>query len=404
MILHLFVPLLLFGELCVTRFNLVVAVKPFVYSRAINRDAVGWDIPINIGHLKGSQWLSQWLSLRGGDSTENNLSKAANFTRDFGSDTKRRSLSGLSSRSTANKRAQPLSGQAQGREVAKSGATPQAKGLPAKGLPAALRWKSVSDRFKLKNKRQGKIRAGQVSKNLYRDESTEKAGALIKRKCASPLTEWYANIPPVTRAYLTLALTLTTAHAALNGKLPIESWMALHKDRTLRAFEFWRPLTASAFFGPLSLSMLNNMYFFANYGSVRERHHGSSEQLMFMLSQMILLSIGACAMKKPFYSSALSAAVVYACSQIDPHGKVPVVFGLSVESRFLPIALMGIAVLHAQKLNASYPYLLGMTTAQLYYLLTEVLPRKGGPNLLAPPVWLKRKLDASEVQSEVKSM
>eukprot|EP00923_Selenidium_pygospionis_P059233 GHVN01104258.1.p2 GENE.GHVN01104258.1~~GHVN01104258.1.p2 ORF type:complete len:122 (+),score=33.05 GHVN01104258.1:1453-1818(+) len=33
---------------------------------------------------------------------------------------------------------------------------------------------------------------------------------------------------------------------------------------------------------------------------------------------------------------------------------------------------MGIAILHAQKLNASYPYLLGMTTAQLYYLLTEV--------------------------------
>eukprot|EP00923_Selenidium_pygospionis_P059234 GHVN01104259.1.p1 GENE.GHVN01104259.1~~GHVN01104259.1.p1 ORF type:complete len:329 (+),score=20.41 GHVN01104259.1:258-1244(+) len=321
MILHLFVPLLLFGELCATRFSLVVAVKPFVDSRAIIRGSVGWDIPINIPHLKGSDLLSQWLSLRGGNSTENNLSKAANFTRDFGSDTKRRSLSGLSSHSTANKGAQPLSGQTRGREISESGTSLQVKGHPAKGLPA-LRWKSVSDRFKWKNKRRGKIGAGQVSKNLYRDESTEKAGASIKRKCASPLTEWYANIPPVTRAYLTLALTLTIAHAVLNGKLPIESWMALHKDRTLRAFEIWRPLTASAFFGPLSLSMLNNLYFFANYGSVRERHHGSSEQLMFMLSQIVLLSIGACAMKKPFYSSALSAAVVYACSQIDPHGKV----------------------------------------------------------------------------------
>jgi len=210
----------------------------------------------------------------------------------------------------------------------------------------------------------------------------------------APVLRIYTNIQLITRLYLSLALLLSLLQLKPLSVDP--SVFALEWERTVRSFEFWRPFTAMAFQGDLTLSMISTMYFMWQYGQSLEEAKGSAEQLVFMLTQVILLSLIGFRFQLPFTGRAFSSALVYACSRREPFAMVPVFLNIRVQYWKVPFAQAVIDVLSAQKINAAIPHLMGIATGHFYHFFNQIYPGMGGYAWLSAPRWLRRRIDSDK--------
>lgn len=125
-----------------------------------------------------------------------------------------------------------------------------------------------------------------------------------------------ADIKPVTRAYTILILLCSLVQMV---GLPAPAWFGVDGSRLL---EVWRPITASAYFGPPSLSLINSLYFLLRYGQVFEATQGSGEYAWFLLVQASILTILGLWLGFPFHGQSMISAIIYLSSREQPMEKM----------------------------------------------------------------------------------
>jgi membrane associated rhomboid family serine protease len=101
------------------------------------------------------------------------------------------------------------------------------------------------------------------------------------------LNEQLKKIKPATRAHLLLALLCTFIHVT-EFPAPAPLLLGLHPSKLL---QLWRPFTSSAYFGPPSMSMANNIYFLIRYGQNLENEFGTGLQAWFLFVQVSCLTL-----------------------------------------------------------------------------------------------------------------
>jgi Derlin-1 len=201
----------------------------------------------------------------------------------------------------------------------------------------------------------------------------------------------YKKILPLTRLYITMVGIETIIGLVLGEELT-QGILALDPTRTIYGLELWRPITAACFLGPPSIGWLMSGYYLFEYGSSLERAYGTPQHFMFLLSQLVLLSIFSILTGQPFFASSMITAMLHVLSRSMPHQQVKwLVFTVPYWS--LPYGLMATDVLQAQSAMAALPHILGILSGHFYQFHKFVWPKIKGEDWLAAPDFVVNHLD-----------
>ena len=205
----------------------------------------------------------------------------------------------------------------------------------------------------------------------------------------------YQGIMPMTRVYISLVALCTFLGLILGDEIG-QSVLGLDPIRTLYGFELWRPFTAASFLGKPSIGSLMSGYYLFEYGSSLERVYGTAQQFVFLIGQVVLLSMLSMLFGQPFFGASVITAMLHVLSRSMPHQKVKWLI-FTVPYWTLPYGLMASDVLQAAQQGggaaAALPHILGILSGHFYYFHKFIWPQKGGEDWLAAPDFLVRKLD-----------
>jgi len=203
--------------------------------------------------------------------------------------------------------------------------------------------------------------------------------------------EWYRNLKPVTRAYMTacFATTIIVQMELLSPML-----LYLDFDAVLGRLELWRLLTNFCFFGTFSLPFVFSMFFLIRYGRELEskRFEGrSADMVWFMaISGLIMIGVvwlfGSVLGGVPFLAQSMLSSIVYLWSR-EYSEQVISIFGLfNVQAFYFPWVLCAI---HKLMGGSPVPDLIGIFGGHVYYFLEDVQGYR-----LRAPTFLADALDA----------
>jgi Derlin-1 len=216
-----------------------------------------------------------------------------------------------------------------------------------------------------------------------------KVGAAADKEKKSALSDTmlkYKKILPLTRIYITLVGVVTLVGLILGEELT-QTLLALDPTRIVNGLELWRPLSAATFLGPPSIGWLM-------YGSSLERAYGTAQHLVFLITQLVVLSVTSALVGQPFFTSSMITAMLHVLSRAMPHQKVRwLIFTVPYWS--LPYGLMASDVLQAQSGMAALPHILGILSGHFYHFHKFVWPKmkNGGQDWLIAPDFVARRLD-----------
>jgi membrane associated rhomboid family serine protease len=221
------------------------------------------------------------------------------------------------------------------------------------------------------------------------------AAAAAAQEQQSPLAKAivkYKQILPLTRVYMTL-VGLATLLGLVLGEEGSQALLALDPIRVLRGWELWRPLTAATYLGKPSISWLMSLYFLFEYGSSLERAYGSAQFLIFLVTELVVLSITSALLGQAFFAQSIITSMLHVLSRSMPHQQVKwLVFTVPYWS--LPYALMASEVLQTQQIMSALPHLMGILAGHFYFFHKFVWPKKrGGVDWLAAPDVLVQRMD-----------
>lgn len=231
----------------------------------------------------------------------------------------------------------------------------------------------------------------------------KKVGAAEKEKksALSDTMQKYKKILPLTRIYITMVGVATLLGLILGEELT-QVLLALDPMRIMYGFEWWRPITAATFLGPPSVGWIMNGYYLFQYGSSLERAYGTPQHFIFLLSQIVLLSIASALVGQPFFANSMITAMLHVLSRAMPHQKVKwLIFNVPYWS--LPYGLMATDVLQAQSGMAALPHILGILSGHFYHFHKFVWPKmadSGGEDWLVAPDFVARRLDPDAAARE----
>lgn len=249
------------------------------------------------------------------------------------------------------------------------------------------------------SKRKTSSRTSSISKTATGRNKVGAAKAAQEKK--SPLSDTmskYKKILPITRIYITMIVVATFAGLILGEELT-QSILALDPMRVINGLELWRPLTAASFLGPPSIGWLMNAYYLFEYGSSLERAYGSAQHLIFLVSQIFMLSIMCTLVGQPFFAPSMITAMLHVLSRAMPHQKVKwLIFTVPYWS--LPYGLMASDVLQAQSPMAALPHILGILSGHFYHFHKFIWPKKGGEDWLSAPDFVTKRLDPDSVRKD----
>lgn len=201
----------------------------------------------------------------------------------------------------------------------------------------------------------------------------------------------YKKILPLTRFYITMVAIETIVGLCLGEELT-QALLALDPIRTIYGLELWRPITAACFLGPPSIGWLMSGYYLFEYGSSLERAYGTPQHFMFLISQLVMLSIFSILTGQPFFASSMITAMLHVLSRSMPHQQVKwLVFTVPYWS--LPYGLMATDVLQAQSAMAALPHVLGILSGHFYQFHKFVWPKIKGEDWLAAPDFIVNRFD-----------
>lgn len=256
-------------------------------------------------------------------------------------------------------------------------------------------------------KRRGKAKTASLSSTKSKTVTGKKKVGAAQKEKKSPVSDTlqkYKQILPLTRLYISMVGIVTLVGMVLGEELT-QSLMALDPLRVLYGLELWRPFTAACFLGPPSVGWLMSGYYLFEYGSSLERAYGTAQHLVFLLTQIGLLTILSSLFGQPFFAPSVITSMLHVLSRAMPHQKVKwLVF--TVPYWALPYGLMATDVLQAGSPLAALPHVLGILSGHFYHFHKFVWPKMGGEDWLSAPDFLVQRLDpnAKKTNKEVVSV
>ncbi|KAJ1991261.1 hypothetical protein H4R33_001422 [Dimargaris cristalligena] len=205
----------------------------------------------------------------------------------------------------------------------------------------------------------------------------------------SPIEQWYREVPPISRIYLTALIAVTLA-----AHIGSVTMFQLYYDFELTFFrgQLWRLFTTFLYFGPFSFNWAFHTYFMVQYmrdleeGSFRNR---SADFLWFLVLSGVLLLACSAVFTTPFQAPALSFVIIYVWAQRNPHVLLNLLGLFTFRAPYFPFVMIGISYLF----NNQFPVqsLLGLAVGHLYYFLEDVWPHNPASGqrrwLSTPPVF-----------------
>jgi derlin-1 len=240
-----------------------------------------------------------------------------------------------------------------------------------------------------------KARTGSLSKSSKTVTGKKKVGskkeAEKSKSAAGDLVTKYKQILPLTRIYISM-VGFCTLLGLLLGDEMTQSLLALDPMRVIYGMELWRPFTAASFLGKPSIGWLMSGYYLFEYGSSLERAYGPAQYLIFLSSQVGILTFLSILCGQPFFANSVITSMLHVLSRAMPHQKVKwLIFTVPYWS--LPYGLMVADVLQAQSASAAMPHILGILSGHFYHFHRFVWPKTGGENWLTAPDFLFELLD-----------
>mmetsp|Transcript_4468 Transcript_4468/g.6920 ORF Transcript_4468/g.6920 Transcript_4468/m.6920 type:complete len:213 (-) Transcript_4468:417-1055(-) len=196
------------------------------------------------------------------------------------------------------------------------------------------------------------------------------------------LTDYYHQIPVVTRSYLTISF-LTTAACHLE----IISPHALYFNfkRIVDHLEFWRLFTNFFFFGVFNLDFVFHMFFLVRYSKSLEEgvFRGRTADFAWMLILgAVCLTCFAPFIYILFLGSSLSFMMVYVWGRRNENVRMSFLGLFTFTAPYLPWVLLMFSILLG---NSPVIDLLGIVVGHTYYFFDEVYYRMRGKKLLQTP-------------------
>lgn len=243
------------------------------------------------------------------------------------------------------------------------------------------------------SRRKTKSRTGSLSKTATgkKKVGTKEGAEKGKKPHGTKLIENYKNMPPLIRVHLT-ALVLFTCLGLLLGEELAQAVFALDPMSLVYGMQIWRPFTSASFLGKPSMGSLFSGYYLVQYGSQLERAYGTPQYLIFMLTQLGLLTLLGSLLGQPFIANSVITAMLHVLSRTTPTAKVTWLF-FKVPHWTLPYGLALADCLQAQSAAALVPHLLGILAGHFYFFHKLVWPKTGGEDWLAAPDFLVGALD-----------
>eukprot|EP00934_Nitzschia_sp_Nitz4_P001624 Nitzschia sp. Nitz4//scaffold1_size375055//301654//302613//NITZ4_000318-RA/size375055-processed-gene-0.460-mRNA-1//-1//CDS//3329541171//1624//frame0 len=212
-----------------------------------------------------------------------------------------------------------------------------------------------------------------------------------KKSPVSKVLENYRKVLPYTRAYIT-AIGVCTLLGVVLGEELSQSILALDPLRTLAGGEIWRFFTAASYLGTPSVTWLLDSYYLLQYGSSLEQAYGAAQYLVFLFSQLAILSILSILFGQPFFARSMITAMLHVLSRAMPKQQVRwLIFTVPYWS--LPYGLMATDVLQAQSAGAAVPHILGIISGHFFHFHRFIWPKVGGEDWLKAPAFLSKYVD-----------
>jgi membrane associated rhomboid family serine protease len=259
---------------------------------------------------------------------------------------------------------------------------------------------TISTKSKAASKSKAKDKKAS-SVNKTATGGTKVSGSHVKTSASkmSATMSKYKAILPLTRLYITLVTIFTIIGTILGDELT-QALLALDPTRFIYGLELWRPLTAACFLGKPSIGWLFSTYFLYEYGSSLERSFGTAQHFVFLLGQVIFLSIASMLLGIPFFANSVITAMLHVLSRSMPHQKVKwLIFTVPYWS--LPYGNMASDVLQSGSAASAVPHILGILSGHFYYFHKFIWPKTGGEDWLAAPQFLVNWLDPTSNQLSV---
>lgn len=241
-------------------------------------------------------------------------------------------------------------------------------------------------------------RTGSLSKASKTVTGKKKVGAkkTEEKSAVNDLLQKYKQILPLTRLYISM-VGLCTLLGLILGDENSQAFLALDPMRTINGGELWRPFTAASFLGKPSVGWLMSGYYLFEYGSSLERAYGPAQHLVFLLSQVGILSFMSILCGQPFFANSVITSMLHVLSRAMPNQKVKwLIFTVPYWS--LPYGLMATDVLQAQSAGAALPHILGILSGHFYHFHRFVWPKTGGEDWLTAPDFLIELMDPNSAK------
>lgn len=199
--------------------------------------------------------------------------------------------------------------------------------------------------------------------------------------------EYYHSLPPISKAYGTLCVAVTTACSLrlLNPYI-----LALEYELVFSYFEVWRLITNFFFLGTFSINFGIRLLMIARYGVNLEKGPFERRTADFLwmiifgaLSLLVLSAIPV--FRYGFLGISLVFMLVYVWSREFPNAQINIYGLVTLKAFYLPWAMLALDVIFGSPL---VPDLLGIIAGHLYYFLTVLHPLATGKNLLKTPKWV----------------
>lgn len=209
---------------------------------------------------------------------------------------------------------------------------------------------------------------------------------------------WYADVPVVTRTYMTMAF-MTTLACSLDIITPLSLY--LNTNLIYSKYQAWRLVTNFLFFGNFGIDFLFQMFFLYRYarsleeGSFRRR----TSDFFFMLLFGALFLIGVTVLFAPpihFLGSSLTFMLVYVWSKRNRDVQMRFMQMFNFIAPYLPWVLLALSVLLH---NNAIVDLMGIGAGHLYFFLEDVYPQlEGGRRVLITPTIIKAMFGESTAE------
>ncbi|CAL1414263.1 unnamed protein product [Linum trigynum] len=201
--------------------------------------------------------------------------------------------------------------------------------------------------------------------------------------------EYYHSLPPITKAYGTVCLAVTTVCSL---KLLHPAYIALIYEDVLYRFQVWRLFTSFFFLGNFSINFGIRLLMIARYGVQLEQatfdRRTADFLWMMIFGGLTLLGLSAIPfLWNPFLGISLVFMLLYVWSREFPNAQINIYGLLNIKAFYLPWTMLALDVIFGSPI---LPDLLGIIAGHFYYFLTVLYPLSTGKTYLKTPRWVQK--------------